>query len=67
VTGGPAAALADARDAAGDRDVGVWGGANIVTQCLQAGLLDELQLHVIPIVLGNGVRLFQGLNAAGSN
>jgi dihydrofolate reductase len=65
VTGGPEAALADARDAAGDRDVGVWGGANIVTQCLQAGLLDELQLHVIPILLGNGVRLFQGLNAAG--
>jgi dihydrofolate reductase len=65
VTGGLEAALADARDAADDRDVGVWGGANIVTQYLQAGLLDELQLHVIPILLGNGVRLFQDLNAAG--
>jgi dihydrofolate reductase len=38
---------------------------NIVTQYLQAGLLDELQLHVVPILLGNGVRLFQDLGAAG--
>jgi dihydrofolate reductase len=67
VTDGLEAALADARAAAGHRDVGVWGGANIVTQYLQAGLLDEFQLHVIPIVLGNGVRLFQDVNAAGSN
>ena len=59
------AGLADARAAAGEKNVGVWGGANIVTQYLQAGLLDELQLHVIPILLGNGVRLFQDLNAAG--
>ena len=65
VTGGLEAALADARAASDDKDVGVWGGANIVTQYLQAGLLDELQLHVIPILLGNGVRLFQDLNAAG--
>jgi dihydrofolate reductase len=36
-----------------------------VTQYLQAGLLDELQLHVIPILLGNGVRLFQDPGAAG--
>jgi dihydrofolate reductase len=67
VTGGLAAALADARAAAGDTDVGVWGGAKIVSQYLQAGLLDEFQLHLIPILLGNGVRLFQDLNAAGSN
>ncbi len=59
------AALADARAAADGKDVGVWGGASIVTQYLQAGLLDELQLHLIPIVLGNGVRLFQDLNAEG--
>jgi dihydrofolate reductase len=65
VTGGLDAALADARAAAGEKDVGVWGGAHIVTQYLQAGLLDELQLHVIPILLGGGVRLFQDLNAAG--
>jgi dihydrofolate reductase len=65
VTRGLEAALADARAAADDKDVGVWGGANIVTQYLQAGLLDELQLHVVPILLGSGVRLFQDLNAAG--
>jgi dihydrofolate reductase len=52
VTDGLDAALADARAAADDKDVGVWGGANIVTQYLQAGLVDELQLHVIPILLG---------------
>ena len=65
VTGGLDAALADARAASDEKDVGIWGGANIVTEYLQAGLLDELQLHVIPILLGNGVRLFQDLNAAG--
>jgi dihydrofolate reductase len=57
--------LADARAAAGDKNVGIWGGANTVTQYLQAGLLDELQIHVIPILLGNGVRLFQDLSPAG--
>ena len=65
VTGGLEAALADARAAAGDKNVGIWGGANTVTQYLQAGLLDELQIHVIPILLGNGVRLFQDLSPAG--
>ena len=64
-TGGLEAALADARAAAGDKDVGIWGGANAVTQYLQTGLVDELQLHVIPILLGSGVRLFQDLDAAG--
>ena len=59
------AALADAREAAGDKDVGIWGGANIVTQSLQAGLLDEIQIHLIPILLGDGVRLFQDLQAPG--
>ena len=63
VTRGLDAALAVARAAADDKDVGVWGGPNIVTQYLQAGLLDELQLHVVPILLWNGVRLFQDLNA----
>jgi dihydrofolate reductase len=65
VTGGLEAALADARAAAGDKNVGVWGGANIVTQYLQAGLLDEIQIHVIPLLLGNGVRLFENLDPAG--
>jgi dihydrofolate reductase len=54
------AAIAAARDAAGDRYVTVGGGADIARQCLAAGLVDELQLHVVPILLGNGVPLFVG-------
>ncbi len=65
VTGGLEAAVADARAAADDKNVGIWGGANIITQYLQAGLLDEIQIHLIPILLGNGVRLFQDLSVAG--
>jgi dihydrofolate reductase len=60
--GGLDAALAAARAAAGEKDVGIWGGANTVAQYLQAGLLDELNLHVIPLLLGSGVRLFDGLD-----
>jgi dihydrofolate reductase len=61
VTGGLEAALEGARTVAGDRDVGIWGGANIIRQCLKAGLLDELQIHLVPILLGDGVRLFEGV------
>jgi dihydrofolate reductase len=61
VTDGIEAALEVARAAAGDKNVGIWGGANIVTQYLKAGLLDEMQLHLIPVLLGNGVRLFEDL------
>ena len=64
VTDGIEAALELARAAAGDKNVGIWGGANTITQYLQAGLLDELQIHVIPILLGNGVRMFQDLSPA---
>jgi dihydrofolate reductase len=39
------------------------GGANVVQQCLQAGLLDEMQIHVAPLLLGDGVRLFENLGA----
>ena len=59
VTGGIAAALEQARAAAGDKDVAVAGGANVVQQYLRAALLDELQLHVVPILLGDGIRLFE--------
>jgi dihydrofolate reductase len=58
VTDGPAAALQLARQAAGDRDVRVEGGADIVRQLLAAGAIDELRLHVVPILLGDGTRLF---------
>ena len=62
VTEGPEAALDAARDAAGEKDVQVAGGADVAQQYLKAGLLDELQLHVAPILLGDGVRLFDDLD-----
>lgn len=59
VTDGTESALAQARAAAGDKDVAVGGGANVVQQYLAAGLLDELQIHLAPVLLGDGVRLFE--------
>ena len=53
-------ALEQAWEAAGCRDVGVFGGADTVRQYLRAGLLDELQLDVVPVLLGGGTRLFDG-------
>jgi dihydrofolate reductase len=61
VTDGIESALEQARAAAGDRDVQVAGGADVVQQYLNAGLLDEFQVHVVPIFLGSGVRLFDDL------
>ena len=58
VTDGVESAVAQAKEAAGGKDVTVAGGASIAQQCLRAGLLDELQLHVSPLLLGGGVRLF---------
>jgi dihydrofolate reductase len=58
VTDGVEAAVAQAQAAARDRDVSVAGGATIVQQCLAAGLLDELHIHIAPLLLGDGVRLF---------
>ena len=48
-----------ARDAAGEKDVQVSGGGSVAQQALDAGLLDELHLHVEPVLLGGGVRLFE--------
>jgi dihydrofolate reductase len=62
VTDGPEAALERAREAAGDRNVAIGGGANVVQQYLRAGLLDEMQIHVVPVLLGGGVRLLDGLD-----
>ncbi len=64
VTDGIEAALALAR-AAADKHVGIWGGANIIRQYLKAGLLDEMQIHLIPILLGDGIRLFEDLDPEG--
>jgi dihydrofolate reductase len=65
VTDGIEAALELARAAAGDKNVGIWGGANIMRQYLKAGLLDEMQIHLIPILLGSGIRLFEDLDLEG--
>ena len=65
VTAGIEAALGLARAAAGDKNVGIWGGANIVRQYLKAGLLDEMQIHLIPLLLGDGIRLFEDLDPEG--
>src|SRR6266498_2244535 len=59
VTGGIEAGLEQGKAAAGERDVGIWGGANIIRQYLRAGLVDELQIHLVPVLLGEGVRLFE--------
>jgi dihydrofolate reductase len=61
VTGGIDAALADARKAAGDKDVFISGGASVINQFLAAGLVDEVELHVVPLILGGGERLFEGV------
>ncbi|MFE0808559.1 dihydrofolate reductase family protein [Streptomyces sp. NPDC058848] len=61
VTDGIASALARARAAAGDGDVQVQGGATTVNQYLAAGLIDELRLHIAPVTLGAGTRLFDGV------
>ncbi|HEV3230236.1 MAG TPA: dihydrofolate reductase family protein [Solirubrobacteraceae bacterium] len=58
VTDGIESALEQARSAAGDSDVALGGGASVAQQYLMAGLLDELQIHLVPVLLGAGVRLF---------
>jgi dihydrofolate reductase len=60
VTDGVESALEQARAVAGDRDVAIAGGAEAAQQYLRAGLVDELQLHVAPVLLGDGRRLFEG-------
>ncbi|MFF5176952.1 dihydrofolate reductase family protein [Micromonospora sp. NPDC000316] len=57
VTDGVTSAVEQARAAAGGKDVAVAGGGSLVRQVLKAGLLDELELHVVPVVLGTGLRL----------
>lgn len=64
VTDGIESALAQAREAAGDKDIRIGGGANVVNQYLAAGLIDELELHVVPVVLGAGERLFANFGDA---
>ena len=61
VTDGIESALEQARAAAGDQDVKIIGGANVIQQYLAAGLLDELRLHIAPVVLGGGERLLENV------
>jgi dihydrofolate reductase len=61
VTDGIEPALERAREAAGDKDVFIGGGADVINQYLAAGLVDELELHVVPRLLGGGARLFDGV------
>ena len=62
VTDGVEAALERARAAAGEGNVAVAGGASVAQQLLRAGLVDEMQLHLVPILLGDGMRLLEGLD-----
>jgi len=60
VTDGIESALEQAQAAAGDGDIRLAGGADVVRQYLRAGLVDRLQLHVAPVLFGQGTRLFEG-------
>jgi dihydrofolate reductase len=60
VTDGIESCVAQAKNAAGDRNV-LLHGANTAQECLRAGLLDEMEIHLIPILLGQGRRLFDSL------
>jgi dihydrofolate reductase len=64
VTGGITEALTRAQAAAGERNVAIAGGAAAVNQFLAAGLVEELRLHVAPVLLGRGERLFEGVGRA---
>ncbi len=61
VTDGIESALEQAKEAAGDQDVYIGGGASIINQYLAAGLVDEIEIHVSPLILGGGARLFEGV------
>lgn len=59
VTEGVEAALARAREAAGDRDVRIGGGVDVIRQCLRKRLIDEMHVAIAPVLLGSGERLFE--------
>jgi dihydrofolate reductase len=61
VTDGVESALEQARTAAAGKDVALGGGANVAQQYLRAGLIDELQIHLVPVLLGDGARLFENI------
>jgi dihydrofolate reductase len=61
VNDGIESALSKAKEAAGERDVKIMGGANTVNQYLKAGLIDESWLHMVPVTVGEGTKLFDGV------
>jgi dihydrofolate reductase len=62
VTDGIESALSKAKEVAKNRNIKIIGGANTVNQYLKAGLIDELWLHIVPVTVGSGVRLFEGIS-----
>jgi dihydrofolate reductase len=64
IADGIESALNQARASAEDKAVYVFGGANVAQQFLKAGLIDELQINFIPVLLGDGIRLFDNLDGA---
>jgi dihydrofolate reductase len=64
VTDGIESALRQAKEAAGSKDVALGGGANVFQQYFAAGLVDELELHIVPVLLGGGERLFENLGGS---
>ena len=67
VTEGVEAAVKQAQEAAGDGFVTVVGGANVIQQAFDARVFDELRLHITPVILGDGIRLFDSLTAVPAN
>jgi len=61
VTDGVESLIRQAKAAAGNKDLVIVGGANVIQQCLKAGLIDELQVGISPVLLGDGLRLFANL------
>ena len=62
VTDGVESAISQAKKAAGDKDALIIGGAGTIQQCLNSGLCDELQIDVMPVLLGKGLRLFENID-----
>jgi dihydrofolate reductase len=62
VTDGIESAMAQAKDAAAERDIRIGGGASTVNQYLAAGLVNELEVHIVPMLIGDGERLFAGIS-----
>lgn len=64
VTDGVESAISQAKKAAGDKDVLIIGGAKTIQQCLNSGLCHELQVDIMPSLLGSGLRLFENIDAS---